>query len=360
MITSPQFKFEDFGELVRNAHACRLCPEMAGCNRVLSDANGAPDARIMFIGEAPGRLGAERTVVPFHGDVSGDNFERLLTLAGLRRAEVFVTNSILCNPTDGKGNNAPPSKNAIRNCSSLLRKQIEVVNPDFVVTLGAAALSAVSLVSSHSLTLAEHVRTVQDWNGRKLIPLYHPGARAMIHRNFAAQTADYYFVGEKYRRALAKRRTVAALPAPRTGWEVVRYVISKVQVLSLFQLHKIMYLMDYRYSKTHEEKLTDFFYIRQKDGPYCVELGSRWYNKYDALDVSFRNGVPILTWRNSGLFAEKASLQERTQRVVDELLEPLCGLTEPELKTRAYLTTPMKRALRAERAGLVGLNRALL
>lgn len=360
MTTSLLSNFEDYRDLVSRAHGCRLCPEMSGCNRVLSDVNGPADAKIMFIGEAPGRLGAERTAVPFHGDVAGDNFERLLTLAGLARAEVFVTNSILCNPTDQNGNNAPPSRQAIRNCSSLLRDQLDVINPEFVVTLGAAALNALSLVHPHSLAVATHVRTVQRWNGRKLIPLYHPGARAMIHRNFAAQTADYYFVGEVYRRTLAKRRKVVAHPPPRAGWEIVSYVLSKMQVLSLFQLHKIMYLIDYRYYKNANEKLTDFFYIRQKDGPYCVELGSRWYKKFDSLDVTYRAGVPILHWRHAGLFAEENPLRDGTKNVVDDLLRPLSRLTDAELKTRAYLTAPMKRALRAERTGLVGLNRALL
>lgn len=360
MATSLQFERDEFHDLVSRAQACRLCSEMAGCSRVLSDANGPANAGIMFIGEAPGRLGAERTAVPFHGDVAGDNFERLLSLAGLSRAEVFVTNSILCNPTDKNGNNAPPSKNSIRNCSALLQDQISVINPDLIVTLGAASLSALSLVHPHSLTVSQHVRTIQDWNGRRLIPLYHPGARAMIHRSFAAQTADYYFVGETYRRALKRRRNVQLIPPPREGWDVVRYVLSKMQVLSLFQLHKIMYLLDYRHSKTYNERLTDFFYIRQKDGPYCVELGSRWYKKYDALNVSFRAGVPILEWRDLGLFSETTNLNNAIQQVVDDLLQPLSKLSDSELKTRAYLTAPMKRALRAERVGLVGLNRALL
>lgn len=361
MNISKQFDFADFSDLVGRAHACQLCPEMNGCNRVLSDANGPAHARIMFIGEAPGRLGAERTAIPFHGDVAGDNFERLLSLAGLNRSEVFVTNSILCNPTDEKGNNASPSKQAIRNCSSLLRDQIETIKPDVIVTLGAAALNALSLVEPHNFTVSESVRTIQNWNGRKLLPLYHPGARAMIHRNFAAQTADYYFVGETYRRLLAKRSRPVKINAPaRAGWEIVRYVMSEMQVVSLFQLHKIMYLLDYRYFRDHDQKLTDFFYIRQKDGPYCVELGSRWYKKFDAVDVSFRAGLPILKWRSSGLFAEKITLANPVRDAVDALLQPLENLSEAELKTRAYLTSPMKRALRAERTGLVGLNRALL
>jgi uracil-DNA glycosylase family 4 len=314
----------------------------------------------MFIGEAPGRLGAERTAIPFHGDVAGENFERLLSLAGLRRNEVFVTNSILCNPTDSKGNNAPPSRESIRNCSTLLAEQISVINPAIVVTLGAAALSAVGLIQPHDLTLSKDVRTARSWNGRKLIPLYHPGARALIHRNFATQTADYYFVGEAYRRMASTRPKGAMPPPPRAGWQVVQYVLAKAKVLSLFRLHKIMYLLDYKALEMGRERVTDFFYIRQKDGPYCVELGTKWYMKFEDLDVSFKSGSPILNWRDAGLFAKDIAISVHQRSVIDELLQSFTELNDAQLKTRAYLTRPMKRALRAERTGLVGLNRALL
>jgi uracil-DNA glycosylase family 4 len=65
---------------------------------VLAGSNGPLKARVMFIGEAPGRLGAARTGVPFTSDQSGLRFQRLLAAAGLRREEVFLTNALLCNP----------------------------------------------------------------------------------------------------------------------------------------------------------------------------------------------------------------------------------------------------------------------
>ena len=349
-----------FHELIGRAQSCRACPEMSDCNRVLSDANGPGHAKIMFIGEAPGRLGAERTAIPFHGDTAGENFERLLALAGLSRAEVFVTNSILCNPTDAKGNNAPPSKQSIRNCSHLLADQIEIVGSSIIVTLGAAALSALNLISPHELTLSKSVRTTQQWNGRTLIPLYHPGARAMIHRNFVTQTADYYFVGEKFRRLDGGHKSARAEAPSRAGWKVVEHVLSKFNTLTLFQLHKIMYLIDYRSTLENGSRVTDFFYIRQKDGPYCVELGTKWYKKYDGLHITFQSGVPILNWCKNDLFFLNPNINFVHQRWVNEFLDSLGTPTDSKLKTRAYLTAPMKRALNSEKFGRVGLNRALL
>src|SRR5690348_992986 len=108
---------ESFDRLIGEVQSCDRCPSMEGCTRVLSWANGPAGAPVMFVGEAPGRLGADRTAVPFHGDKAGDNFELLLRLAKLSRRDVFVTNAVLCNPRDEDGNNAPPSKSVLRNCA---------------------------------------------------------------------------------------------------------------------------------------------------------------------------------------------------------------------------------------------------
>jgi uracil-DNA glycosylase family 4 len=316
----------------------------------------------MFVGEAPGRLGADRTAVPFHGDKSGDNFETLLGLAGLSRREVFVTNAVLCNPKDESGNNASPPRSVLRNCSDNLQRQIEAINPKIVVTLGSAALESTRLIEEHSLTLSESVRTANKWNGRVLIPLYHPGARAMIHRNFAAQTADYYFVGEQARRATGRTR-VAISHAKRgsAAWEIVKYVLSCFEETSLFRLHKAMYILDLKSTLNRGFSLTDFFYIRQKDGPYCVELGSRWYKTYDGqIEFRMHNGRPWLSWHSNGLFDTAPSVDGDDRRFIDNILGNLRSLSDAQIKTKSYLTRPMKQSLKAERSGAMQLNRPLL
>jgi uracil-DNA glycosylase family 4 len=165
------------------------------CNsaRVLNYSAGNLNSEIFFIGETPGRLGADETEVPFHGDTAGKNFEDLLSFAGLSRNDLFVTNAVLCNPKDEKGNNSTPSPIEVANCQHFLRRQIEIVNPKIVVTLGATALRAIAGIELHGFTLSQHVRTIHAWFGRSLIPLYHPGQRAMIHRSFANQRSDYHW-----------------------------------------------------------------------------------------------------------------------------------------------------------------------
>lgn len=336
---------------------------MEGCTRVLSWANGMPDVDVMFVGEAPGRLGADRTAVPFHGDAAGDNFENLLRLSGIPRRAVFVTNAVLCNPRDGKGNNATPTQENIINCAQNLNRQIQLLDPKIVVTLGATALNATRHIETHELILKQDVRSENIWNGRKLVPLYHPGARAMIHRNFALQTADYYFVGELKKR-LGKtppKRSVTPSKSLQKSWSTVRYVLSRHRRLSMFRLHKFFYLLDLKATEKFGDPLTRFFYIRQKDGPYCVELGGRWFKSFeDEISVKKLEGKLQIEWRDTGLFHHEPIIDNEAKLLVDAVLEETKYLSDAQLKTKAYLTNPMKRILQREKIGETQLNKPLL
>lgn len=184
-----------FARLVEEAHACRVCPRMEGRRRVLSHANGSLRPRVLFVAEAPGRLGGDRTAVPLSGDQSGRNFDRLLAEAGLDRSEIFITNAVLCNPRDVRGRNAPPSSQEMRNCSRFLRATLDLLDPPVIVTLGAVALRALGLFAPHEATLAANVGAILPWRGRWLVPLYHPGPRAQIHRAFDQQAEDFQRLG---------------------------------------------------------------------------------------------------------------------------------------------------------------------
>lgn len=168
---------------------------MEGRTRLLSTANGPLYPRVCFVAEAPGRLGGDRTAVPLRGDQSGRNFERLLVAAGLDRAAVFITNAVLCNPRDSAGRNAPPAASELRNCAAFLAATLSLLQPRYVVTLGGVALRALSPIAPHQATLAENVGDVIRWNGRWLMPLYHPGPRAHIRRSFDRQAADFRRLG---------------------------------------------------------------------------------------------------------------------------------------------------------------------
>ena len=173
------------------------------CDRaaVLSELNGPVTARVMFIGEAPGRKGADRTRVPFSGDQSGKNFDRFLAAASLKRSEIFITSAALCNPRGESGANRRPTARELGNCSHFLRRTIELVNPQIIVTLGGVALEALKLIDDHAFTLRDHAAKTQRWHGPTLIPLYHPSPQVLItSRDQKAQMRDYKVVA----RAIAR------------------------------------------------------------------------------------------------------------------------------------------------------------
>ena len=182
---------ERFRDLVRVVQKCVACPGMEGRKRVLTEKNGPSNVDLMFIAEAPGKDGADRTGVPLFGDPTGFNFERLLESVKLTRAEVFITNSVLCNPRDEKGNNRAPSEEESRNCSFHLENTIVVVNPLVIVTLGKAALNSLNLIHPHSISLREDVGTDVLWNGRTVFPMYHSSPRVLVHRSMEQQRQDF-------------------------------------------------------------------------------------------------------------------------------------------------------------------------
>ena len=189
-------KKRKFEMLVENANRCNLCARMYGRTKVLSEKNGNINSIVVFIGEAPGRLGADRTGVPFHGDKAGQNFERLLQFIGLTRQQVFITNAVLCNPRDEKGNNSPPNKEEVWNCFLHLSILIDIIEPEFIVPLGQCALHSLHIIEAHQIRLRQDVRKPTRWGKYTVMPMYHPGPRAAIYRGIADQKGDFSFLRE--------------------------------------------------------------------------------------------------------------------------------------------------------------------
>ena len=178
------------------------------CERtaVLSDLNGPLDARVMFIGEAPGRKGADRTRIPFSGDQSGQNFDRYLASIPLARDQIFITSAALCNPRTASGVNRKPASTEVANCSDFLKRTIEVIDPRVIVTLGSVALEALKRIHYHDFVLKEAIGKIHRWNGRLLVPLYHPSPQVLAsHRREVQQLGDYKVVARAIRKAIIEQ-----------------------------------------------------------------------------------------------------------------------------------------------------------
>ena len=180
-----------FSKLSKNAATCRLCPAMADLPAVLSSQNGSIYTDLLFVAEAPGRFGAGRTGIPFHGDRSGNNFELLLDHAGLKRKDIFITNAVLCNPLKS-GNNRRPSIKEMENCSSFLQDLIDLIVPKVISTLGGVGLEAVNRLFGTRYKLADVVAQPLSVCEFTLFPLYHPSPRVVYtHRSLNQQKRDF-------------------------------------------------------------------------------------------------------------------------------------------------------------------------
>lgn len=188
----PVTKISKFRKLCAEAQACRNCAALADKTAVLSDLNGSLEPAVLFVAEAPGRQGADRTRRPFYGDKSGENLQRLLDSIGLCREEIFITNAVMCSPRSATDANRKPTRLEMRNCSTFLRRTIELVRPAAIATLGSVALEALKTIEYHEFKLKTHAATVLDWNGVKLVPLYHPSPQVIAsHRRMDQQLSDF-------------------------------------------------------------------------------------------------------------------------------------------------------------------------
>src|SRR5919108_464720 len=153
-------------EVARVASTCTLCRLSSGRTQVVF-GDGNPDADVMFVGEGPG-FHEDRQGIPFVG-AAGQLLNQLLSEIGLDRRDVYITNVVLCRPPG----NRDPLPDEIDLCQPYLREQLDLVDPKVVVTLGNFA-TRVILDRPVSISRVRGQR--QIWNGRVVIPTYHPAA----------------------------------------------------------------------------------------------------------------------------------------------------------------------------------------
>ncbi|MGC2236001.1 MAG: uracil-DNA glycosylase [Pyrinomonadaceae bacterium] len=190
-------KLKEFQKLANEAQSCRKCEALCERVAVLSKLNGNLSPKVMFVAEAPGRQGGNRTRIPFSGDKSGANFQKLLDSICLKREEIFITNTVLCNPHTETGANRKPSKKEIKNCSDFLEKTINLINPKIIATLGTVALEALKMIEYHQFALKTDAAKILCWNGRHLVALYHPSPQVIAsHRREREQLEDFRILKE--------------------------------------------------------------------------------------------------------------------------------------------------------------------
>ncbi|PMP73657.1 MAG: uracil-DNA glycosylase [Roseiflexus castenholzii] len=204
-------------QIADEVRACTACRLHQSAMRAVP-GEGPADAKVMFIGEAPG-FHEDRQGRPFVG-AAGQFLEELLGLAGLRRSEVFIANVIKHRPPD----NRDPLPDEIAACSQFLERQIAALNPLVIVTLGRFSMARWFPGEKIS-----RIHGQPRWiEGRMIIPMMHPAAALHQPQYRALIEDDFRRLPEFMAQAEAKSAQAAAAVVPDKPDE------PEVQQLSLF------------------------------------------------------------------------------------------------------------------------------
>ena len=144
---------------------CKRCKLSSGRKNIVF-GEGSPDASLMFIGEGPGRE-EDLQARPFVGD-AGMLLTRLIEKMGFRREDVYIANIVKCRPPM----NRDPEKDEIESCRGYVEKQIEIINPQVIISLGR--ISSQTLIGNTALKMTSTRGRFFDYNGTPLMPTFHP------------------------------------------------------------------------------------------------------------------------------------------------------------------------------------------
>ncbi len=151
---------------------CKMCPlwSLGRTNIVFGEGN--PDAQLMLIGEGPGKDEDEQGR-PFIGR-SGKLLTKALSTLGIKREEIYIANIVKCRPP----NNRAPLPSELSVCKKLLlEKQIKIIEPKVICSLGSSSTNA---LLNQKISITKIRGTAQAYQGITLIPTFHP---AYILRN---------------------------------------------------------------------------------------------------------------------------------------------------------------------------------
>jgi uracil-DNA glycosylase family 4 len=154
----------DLDSLKAEISNCKRCSlHKTRHNTVLGAGN--PRAELMFIGEAPGE-DEDLQGLPFVGR-AGQLLTKIIEAMGLKRSDIYIANILKCRPP----NNRPPLPNEIEECEDILKKQIDIIKPKIICTLGKFASQTLLRTE---ITISALRGNFKEYNGIKLMPTFHP------------------------------------------------------------------------------------------------------------------------------------------------------------------------------------------
>lgn len=172
-------------EIKKEADACQKCPLWEGRTNVVFGV-GSPEARILVIGEAPGK-NEDLQGEPFVG-AAGKYLNELLAHAGLKREDIYIANILKCRPPG----NRDPLPEEIEMCTPYLRNQTRAINPDFLVTLGNYSTK---FILKTEIGITRLHGKVHQAGRFKVFPVYHPAAAIYDRSKREDLEKDFRYLG---------------------------------------------------------------------------------------------------------------------------------------------------------------------
>ncbi len=171
-------------------NACQLCPLSATRTKAVP-GEGPLNAKIMLIGEAPGR-NEDETGRPFCG-AAGKKLDDLLAAAGLHRKDVFITSVVKCRPPE----NRVPTLNEAHTCKkNYLFEQIKILQPKIIGLMGRTAIAHV--LENETIDLNEMHGKTMEKNGQTYMILYHPAAMIYNQKLRDTMMSDFRLLKEHH------------------------------------------------------------------------------------------------------------------------------------------------------------------
>jgi uracil-DNA glycosylase len=190
-LATPQSRREALKAVYLEARGCERCPQLAAARTQVVFGAGNADADLLFIGEAPGQKEDEQGV-PFVG-AAGNLLSELLAEIGIARDDVFIANVLKCRPPQNRN----PEPEEIERCSPWLWRQLELIEPIVVVTLGNFATKLLRGDPAGISRLHGQVEErVLGTRRVRLMPSYHPAAALYQRSNRELIAADFARIPE--------------------------------------------------------------------------------------------------------------------------------------------------------------------
>lgn len=155
---------ENLESLKREVSKCKAC-DLCRTRRNVVFGSGSPHAQLMFVGEAPGEE-EDMQGLPFVGR-AGQLLTKIIEAMGLRREDVYIANILKCRPP----NNRMPLPTEILSCAQNVKRQVEIIKPRVICTLGKFA-SQTLLKTQVPITALRG--KFQEYNGVAVMPTFHP------------------------------------------------------------------------------------------------------------------------------------------------------------------------------------------